>query len=117
MNSKKQIIITGAIVIVIFSILFFNIRAEHSQSYNVTTSEINGINTITDIYKLDILLKSIRGLNQLNDEDAKSLKNSLFISDDNIITKIKNLFLNFVQETNKNYQLYLFFYYLNILIV
>ena len=91
MNSKKQIIIVGTVFIVIFSILFFSIRTEYSKSYNITTSEINGINEITDIYKLDILLKSIRGLNQLNNEDAKSLKNSLFIDEDDVLTDIIKL--------------------------
>lgn len=91
MNSKKQIITAGIIFIAIFSILFFSIRAEHSKSYEVTTSEINGINEITDIYKLDILLKSIRGLNQLDAKDTKSLKNSLFIDEDDVLTDIIKL--------------------------
>lgn len=91
MNSKKQVMMVGAIFIVIFSILFFNIRAEYSKEYKITKKEIVGINEITDIYKLDLLIKSIRGINQLKDEDAKSLKNSLFINEDDLLEKIKKL--------------------------
>ncbi len=91
MNSKNQILTIGITFIVIISILFFNIREEYSNEYKITTLEIEGINKITDIYKLDIILKSIRGINQLSSKDAKSLKNSLFIDEDMILEHIENL--------------------------
>ena len=91
MDSKKHVVAVGIIFITIFSILFFNIRAEYNDKYKITTLEIDGINEITDISRLDILLKSIRGLTQLKDKDAKSLKNSLFINEDDILEKIEKL--------------------------
>lgn len=91
MNSKKQIIMMGTMLLVIFSILFFNIRADFSKSQKLTISEINGINEITDIYKLDMILKNIRGISQLNSEDIESLKDNLFINEEDILTDIKKL--------------------------
>jgi diguanylate cyclase (GGDEF)-like protein/PAS domain S-box-containing protein len=91
MNHQKQILLIGATFIAVISILFFNIRAEYSKESKITKKEIIGINEITTIYKLDILLKNIRGLNQLKKEDAHSLKRSLFIHDGDVIKGIKTL--------------------------
>ncbi|NOQ31260.1 MAG: diguanylate cyclase [Helicobacteraceae bacterium] len=91
MNSKKQIIVLGAIFITIFTILFLNIRNEYSNEYKAKVLEINGINKITHISELDLLLKSVRGLTQLNKVDAEVLKKRLFINDDEILEKIEQL--------------------------
>ncbi len=91
MNSQKQILTVGTTFIAIISILFFIIRIEYNNEYEVTKKEIAGINEITDIYKLDILLKSVRGINQLKDKDANSLKERLFINDNSILNGIKKL--------------------------
>ena len=91
MNSQKQILIIGTIFIIIISGLFFNIREEYNDKYNITLAEINGLNEITDISKLDILLKNIRGLKQLKEEDSEFLKESLFINEDNILENISKL--------------------------
>ena len=91
MDSQKQILTIGATFILIISILFFNIREEYNKEYEITKNEIAGINNITNIYKLDILLKNVRGINQLEEMNAKSLKENLFIDDNSIINSIKNL--------------------------
>ncbi|RLA72725.1 MAG: hypothetical protein DRG78_23480 [Epsilonproteobacteria bacterium] len=91
MNQQKQILLIGIAFITVVSMLFFNIKEKYSVEYIKTSKEIIGINEITDIYKLDILLKSIRGINQLEDIDAKSLKENLFINDNSVINGIKKL--------------------------
>ena len=123
MDLKKQIIVIGIIFTVIFSILFFNIRAEYKKSYSITLSEIDGIDKITDIYKLDIQLKCIRGLYQLNIEDVKSLKKSLLIDEDSISVSIKKLenkeiivfYNNLITQKNQLSKMEIFQKYTNIL--
>lgn len=91
MNKQKQILIIGAIFIAVISILFFNIRSEYKKEYNITLNEIDGISRIAYIQKLDILIKNIRGINQLSISQAKALKRTLFISEDTILDSIKEL--------------------------
>ena len=55
MNTQKQILIIGATFMIVFSILFFNIRAEYSNESHITDLEIKGMKKITDINNLDIL--------------------------------------------------------------
>ena len=91
MNTQKQILIVGAIFIIILSIFSYNVRAEYKQKHTITTKEIKGISKIVAIHTLDILIKNIRGITQLNSSDASSLKKSLFISEENIVEFIKDL--------------------------
>lgn len=91
MNSKKQILIIGFTFLAVLSILFLIIRAEYGKDYKTTSLEIEGINEITDIYNLDISLKSLRARAQLKDDDSKSLKSSLFVDEGDIFKNIKRL--------------------------
>jgi len=91
MSKQKQILIIGAVFIAIISVLFFNIRSEYKKEYNITINEIDGMSKITYIHKLDILIKNIRGINQLSVSQAKVLKRTLFISEDSILESIKAL--------------------------
>jgi len=91
MHTQKQILTIGIIFIVTFTIVFFNIRAEFKNKSDTTKSEILGMKQIVDIHNLDVLLKSVRGISQLEKEDAKSLKSSLFISEEKVLMTIKTL--------------------------
>ena len=123
MNSQKQIVTIGAIFMIVFSILFFNVRAEYSNESYITNLEIRGMKKITDIHNLDILLKNIRGINQLESKDATSLKTSLMITDDNVLVSIKkledkaieNLYLNIINKNNKLSKMELFNQYSRLL--
>jgi len=91
MKSVKQILISGIVFITIFSILFIDIRMEYKNNYDKTEKEILGVSDILKIHKLNFVLKSIRGLNQLDKSKVKSLKEMLSISDEEILLEINSL--------------------------
>ena len=91
MNSQKQILIISAIFMMIFTMIFLNIRMEYKAKHNTTQKELNGVSEITNIHKLNIILKSLRGINQLEKYKINYLKQKLFISDEKVLKAIKNL--------------------------
>ena len=91
MNSKKQILIIGAIFIAIISILFFNIRADYKARHNITQKEIDGLKDISKIHKLNITLKNLRGISQLNIDNMKYFQKILNLNNYKIESVIKNL--------------------------
>ncbi len=91
MKSNKQTVIASSVFIIIFTILFTNMRMEYKDKYEITIQEIKGLQKITNIHKLNIALKSIRGLNQLEKSKIDSVKNTLFISDEKVFLDIVSL--------------------------
>lgn len=101
MNSKKYILIITVVLITIITILFLSISIQDRSALNSTKKEIAGLKNITDIHNLNITLKSIRGLNQLEKSQIASLKQRLFISDEEVFKSIKNLEDNTIEEEYK----------------
>jgi len=91
MNTQKQVLIIGIIFIISFSGLFLTNRQEYTKNINTISLEIDGIEKITNIHNLDILLKSIRGISQLTEKEAISVKNTLMITDRSVLISIKKL--------------------------
>ncbi len=91
MSIQKQIVLIGMVVILLVSALFLYVRQEYNTKYSVTTKEIEGIEKITNIHKLDILIKNIRGISQLDTNEATLLKKKLFISNSKILEAIKKV--------------------------
>jgi len=91
MNSQKQILIISSIFIVLFSLLFNNTRLDYKDGYKTTEMELAGIIEITNIHKLNIVLKSLRGLNQLDESKLMSLKKNLFIDENQVLIDIEKL--------------------------
>jgi len=90
-NSQNQILIISFIFIVLFSLLFNNTRIDYKDDYKKTQKELAGIIEITNIHKLNIVLKSLRGLNQLDKSKFITLKKSLFIDENQVHLDIKKL--------------------------
>ena len=86
MDTGKRILLIGATFIVVISILFFYVRVEYKDKYNITVSEIDGIQNITKIQNIDIELKKLRGLSQLSSNYLKYFKSTL--NSDKIKTKV-----------------------------
>ena len=84
MNLHKRMILVGVVFIAILSVLFFKVRSEYSDEIILTQKEIEGVESISAIHNLDILFKNLRGLTQLSKEEAKSLADTLFISENTI---------------------------------
>ena len=76
MSTQKQILTVGITFLVVFTILFFNIKKEYETQKDITIAEIEGLKQISEISKLDIVLKNIRGLEQLNKKE-----NTTFIAE------------------------------------
>ncbi len=123
MPIQKQIIFTSSIIIAVITILFLSTRIDYSQKHTLTSYEINGIEDIADIYRLDILLKSIRGISQLDNNDAIALKKSLFIDDYNTLKSIKkiqnkeieNLYMSIISQQDTLSKMQLFTQYTKLL--
>ena len=91
MNSKKQIILISLFFIIVITIFFINIYSQHKNRLTITEKEIIGLEKISRIHEVNILLKAIRGLEQLEESQANALKQTLFISDNKIFDAIKSL--------------------------
>ncbi len=86
MTSEKQILTTGFIFLIILTLLFYFTVKDFLISYKDTSLELEGISKIIKIYNLNIKLKALRGISQLNEKQQKILKSKLFIDEE----KIKN---------------------------
>jgi len=75
---------------------------DFQDTYDVTKKELNGIEIIADIYSLNFNLKTLRGLDQIANIDADYIKNSLLISDDDILSMIKKLDDKKIEKIYKN---------------
>jgi diguanylate cyclase (GGDEF)-like protein/PAS domain S-box-containing protein len=64
--------------------------------------EIEGINKIANIHNLDLLLKSIRGISQLNDKDQEYIKKNLYISSENILQTIREIGDKAIEKSYEN---------------
>ncbi len=91
MSTQKQVLLIGIIFIISFSGLFLNNRQEYTKNINTISLEIDGIEKITNIHNLDILLKNMRGISQLSEKEAVSVKNTLMITDRSILVSIKKI--------------------------
>ena len=102
MNSKNKILILSSTFILLFTLLFIAIKMDFQDTYDVTKKELNGIEIIADIYSLNFNLKTLRGLDQIANIDADYIKNSLLISDDDILSMIKKLDDKKIKKIYKN---------------
>ena len=91
MKNYKYILFIGSILIFIFSIVFFNIRTEQKIKYDIIVRKLAGIAKITDIHRLDILIKNIRGLNQLEKSQITELKRIYLDSKEDLQATIQKL--------------------------
>ncbi len=91
MKSPKYILFSGILFIAIVTLLFFNIFREYSNEIKVVNKELTGIHKIIRIHNLNIKLKTLRGLTQLKNQDAESLKNILSINENDILKKAETL--------------------------
>ncbi len=87
-KQQKQIIIIRLIFIFVITILFFSVKRDYLKSYNTTLMEIAGLKKIAAIYKVDITLKMIRGISQLNEQDTYSVKENLLIENDEVLNDL-----------------------------
>jgi len=89
MKSPKYIFFSGLFFMFAATLLFLNIFREYESGIKTINNELTGIHKIIGLHNLNISLKTLRGLSQLNDKDAQELKNILSINEQKIARKIE----------------------------
>ncbi len=91
MKSPKYILFSGLFFIFVATLLFLNIFREYESSIKTINNELTGIHKIIRLHNLNISLKTLRGLSQLNDKDAKELKNILSVNEQTVLNNMEKL--------------------------
>jgi len=91
MNQQRQILLIGITFIAVITMLFFNIKDKFEEEYRITKKEINGVHEITTIFEVDYIIKNLRGIYQLKEQEADLVKKGLFSKNNTALDNIKKL--------------------------
>ncbi len=101
MDKQKQILFTGAMFAIIFTLLFVNIKIDDKEKYNMVVQEIEGFQKIVHLNKLSLTLKNLRGLSSLDESQSDSIKEMLLISGKTVSSDIRDINNEHIQELYK----------------